>query len=252
MGDSVYLLLMRFLHYDEGVGVDGHDQLLQLRNLLLFHSGQHHLGRLMAVGAFPIEEGCASVQLGADGLRHRVVLLGNDQRHLGIVEPVHHGIQHLARNKHRHAGIQRLGDVLEHDARQDGHPGVKAHGNLSDGDIPVFELQQPHHDVRAAGGGAANEHHAQPQPADHAAVKGAEQRIHGRHRDFGKSVDQDRAENHSQQTAAKEPSADLHTAEDEQRQVNKDRQHAHAAVAQQLHGHQRKAGNTAGADLIGL
>ena len=46
---------MCFLDNNKRIGVNIHDQLLQFRDLLLFHSCQNDLGRLMAVGAFTVQ-----------------------------------------------------------------------------------------------------------------------------------------------------------------------------------------------------
>ena len=206
----------------------------------------------MAVASLPVEEGGPPIQFLPDGLGNGLVLRGDDQHHFRVVEAVHHRVDDLSDDEHRHSGVQCISHIPEHQSRQHHHKGVKAHGNLTDGYVPPAQLQQPHQNIRAAGGGAGYEHDSQAQAADHPAVERADQRLHLRGRKSGDQVNQHRADYRSQGGAQEETPADLHASQQKQRKVKKNGQSAHAAHTQQLHNHHGETRDAAGVHFIGL
>ena len=86
MGEAVSQNLVGLLDNDKGGGVNIHNQLLELCQLALADHRQHHLYVLVGIGPGSVEVGSPPVQLVGNGLRDFFMLLGDDQRHPGVVE----------------------------------------------------------------------------------------------------------------------------------------------------------------------
>ena len=117
------------------------------------------------------------------------------------------------------------------------HSGIEEHGNASNGHIAIALFQQANQDVRAAGGGPRRQTPSpSPSAAEHAAVKGADQRL--REPAMGimaNSIDQHRAEHHAHQRPPRKTVLPILAPPSmKQRDVDQHGQHAHAAKAQQL------------------
>ena len=130
--------LVGFLDDDEGIGVNIHNELFQLRQLALAHHGQNHFHILLGIGPGPMEVGRAALQLPVNGLHNGLMLLGDDQGHPGIVKAIDHGINDLAADKDHNTAVKGLADVLEHQARQQHHGGIKNNGYSANGHIAVL------------------------------------------------------------------------------------------------------------------
>ena len=74
--ETIAQYLVGFLENHKGIGIQGHHQFLQFRNLLFFYSRQNHLGLLFAVATLTIEEGSTTVQLLSDLHRNGFIFLG--------------------------------------------------------------------------------------------------------------------------------------------------------------------------------
>ena len=142
-GETVAQNLVGFLHNDEGIGIDFHNQLLQFCQLLLFHGSENHFSVCAAVGTLTVKIGAASAQLGADGFGDLLMMDADDQGYLGIVEAIHHGVHNLTGEENSHAAVEGAGQILKYQAGEQRYHHVKEDVDGADGHILILQLQKP-------------------------------------------------------------------------------------------------------------
>ena len=212
---------MGILQDDEGVRVDVHDQLLQLRELLALHGAEQDHLVLPLVIALPLEQGHAAVELAVDGRGDGLILLRDDERDLGIIHAVDDAVERHGGDDHGNDAVERVVEVAVDHACDDGNGQVHAQDDLADGEIAEFQLHQARDDVDAARRGVAQEHEAEAHAHEHAAEQGRHERLDGRDRqDAGEQVKENGRQHRAVERAKEEMPSDLFQAAEKQRDVD--------------------------------
>ena len=202
--EAVAQHLVGLLEDDEGAGIHGHDQLLELGHLALFDGAEDHLLVLAGVVALAAENGDAAVELLANFPADILVAVGDDERHGGVVQAVDHAVQDDAANIERDGGVERLVDVAEDHAGEGDGDDVDGEHDPADGEVGKAGAQEPGDDVHAAGGSARDEHQAQSQSGEQAAVEGGQEGLGGGDGNAFKDCQEEVGEKHAQQGAEEE------------------------------------------------
>ena len=212
---------MGILQDDEGVRVDVHDQLLQLRELLALHGAEQDHLVLPLIIALPLEQGHTAVELAVDGRGDGLILLRDDERDLGIIHAVDDAVERHGGDDHGNDAVERVVEVAVDHARDDGNGQVHAEDDLADGEIAEFQLHQARDDVDAARRGVAQEHEAEAHAHEHAAEQGRHERLDGRDRqDAGEQVKENGRQHRAVERAKEEMPSDLFQAAEKQRDVD--------------------------------
>ena len=138
---------MSLLNDDKGIRVDIDYQIFQLCHLALLDGGENDFCIIFGVVTLAVQVSNAPVQGLADGIGDCLVVFADDQGYLGVVETVDHSINDLTADIDGDQGIEHVGDITEHDTGQGGDRNIQCQGDLANGDVPVFLLQQADHDV---------------------------------------------------------------------------------------------------------
>ena len=202
--------------------------------------------------AAPVEQRHAAVEL-EELLRDLLRVVADDIGHLGGVRAVDDLVHQQRGDIERDDAVERAGHVAEDERVAERHEHVDHEAERADGDGLELELQQPRGQLRAAGGGALAQHHAEGDAADRTAVETREDGIHRLERMHrGERVDHDGADGRGVQGGKQQRLADLFPPEDKERDVHHQRQRTDRQLRQIVVDDLGDAGKAAHADVVGV
>jgi len=169
-----------------------------------------------------------------------------------MIQPVEQLIHHERRCRQRKRTVERLGQIVEHDAGQRDDEQVDRQHDLAETGRAEAAAQQSGCDIGAARRAPGQEHKADAKPDENAAIEAVEQNFRFRRGDKGEQIDEYGAQQHPGQRTEQKFSAKLLCAEDKQRYVQKHGDHADLAEAQKLAQDHRQTAHAADVQIVRL